>query len=406
MKKAYFFSITLLVVLAVLLSASKYLSDKHHQEVIAAQNKISATILADLLNKARQNYSQFALQKFKDLKPSISSGHAHKQDKNMLPNPATFAIELAEAINVENQAMNIWMYSNQPFAWRKDTAVPKSQVEQDALAFLQQNPEQIYSYSDDNRYFFGSAITMSDQSCVDCHNAHPASAKRDWQVGEVRAVLAVNIDNQQQAKSSTLIVISYIIYFLLFLCAVVILYLLNQQQRLDSTIEEANTDKLTGLYNRNYVNNYLIPQFVSITHGRSYNGVALMLIDFDHFKLVNDEFGHDVGDQCLVEMSAVLKEQLRDRDIAIRWGGEEFMIFIPDVSEQHLIAISERIRLAVANYRFTDNNLTKTVSIGVCCVREIEDPDFYAVVKTADNALYSAKAAGRNIVVMDKYKID
>ena len=374
--------------------------------MIAAQNKASANILSDLLNQARLNYSQHALQKFKQLTPTITSGHDHKLDINMLPNPATFAIELSEAINLDNQAMNIWMYSNQPFYWRKDTAVPKNQVERDALAFLQQNPNEIYTYSDDNRYFFGSAITMSDQSCVDCHNNHPASSKQTWQVGEVRAVLAVSIDNHNQAKSPTLVVITCIIYFLLFFCFVVVLYLLNQKKKLKSTIEQANTDKLTGCYNRNYVNNYLIPQFFSTANAREYQGVALMLIDIDHFKQVNDQFGHDIGDQCLVEMSEVLKAELRNSDIAIRWGGEEFMIFIPDVSEQDIAMISERIRLSVANYDFTDKNLKKTVSAGVCYIKAIANPDFYSVVKTADNALYEAKKAGRNTVVVDEYKID
>lgn len=374
--------------------------------MIAEQNKISAIILSDLLKKAQQNYSQFALKKFLELSPEVHFGHGHKTDKKMLPNPATFAIDLAEAVSSENNEMEIWMYSDHPFPWRVNSAVAKNKVEREALTFLQKNPDEIYSYSDQHRYFFGSAITMSGQSCVDCHNTHPQSPKRDWQLGEVRAVLAVNIEQHEQAKSVNLQVISYIIYFLLALCTFCILYLLNRLHQLDRTMAEANTDKLTALYNRNYVNNFLIPKFISMTHGKHYHGLGLLLIDFDHFKQINDEFGHDAGDQCLVEISAILTSELKSSQAAIRWGGEEFMVFIPDVSKQELANVSERIRVSVENYSFTEHKLKKTVSLGACYIEAIAEPDFYAVVKTADNALYEAKKIGRNTVVVDEYKVD
>lgn len=402
MKRSYLFILLLLGITVILLPLTKYLSDKHLKEIIYNQNQLSAAIVSDLLNKARQNYSHDALKKFQQLKPDVLSGHDYHQRDNMVPNPATFAIELADTITADKENIRIWMYSNYPFPWREKTAVPKNEIEKQALDFLTKNPQQIFIHSKGQEFFYASPISMSDDTCIDCHNNHPASLKTDWKKGDIRAILAVNINNKNQMASESFSTISYILYFLLLVCCGTIIYLLSSLNKLKLTTETANRDKLTGLYNRNYVSRYLMPKFYRAKNEKGQYHLALLLIDIDHFKAVNDQYGHNIGDQCLVEVTTIIQQQLRDSDIAVRWGGEEFLIFIPNISQKSLEEVSQRVRKAVNAQKVSEKELSTTVSIGACFVESSHKPEFAMVVKCADKALYQAKATGRDKVVISE----
>ena len=163
--------------------------------------------------------------------------------------------------------------------------------------------------------------------------------------------------------------------------------------------KEAATDALTGLPNRrtfDAAGSALVLE--AKTTGRS---VALLMIDLDRFKQVNDRWGHDVGDSVLRKAAGVVASEVRGGGLAARYGGEEIAILLPDVAEDEALRISERIRLAVKQnvYHMHPDLLSVTVSIGVAS-RQGECLEFTKLFSAADRALYAAKAGGRNQCVL------
>jgi two-component system cell cycle response regulator len=172
------------------------------------------------------------------------------------------------------------------------------------------------------------------------------------------------------------------------------------RNNLDQSLELAVTDPLTGLHNRRY----MAGQLGALVHRATRGGdpVAALLIDIDHFKPINDSFGHDVGDEVLREFAVRLATNVRAMDLACRFGGEEFVVIMPDTGLEVAQRIAERLRLHVAGSPFRvggiEEPLAVTISIGVACTAgETDTPD--ALLKRADEAVYDAKARGRNQVV-------
>jgi diguanylate cyclase (GGDEF)-like protein len=164
--------------------------------------------------------------------------------------------------------------------------------------------------------------------------------------------------------------------------------------------QEAVTDSLTGLYNHMEFQKQLAEE-LERSH-RYANEFSLLMLDLDHFKMVNDTYGHQVGDSILKKMAHDLRSQLRSIDKVFRYGGEEFAVILPETGEKGAKVISEEIhrRIAANSYGMaTDRSLKITVSIGVSSFpQDAEHRE--ELVGTADQALFSAKRAGRNRVVM------
>jgi diguanylate cyclase (GGDEF)-like protein len=153
------------------------------------------------------------------------------------------------------------------------------------------------------------------------------------------------------------------------------------------------TDKLTGLYNRVKTDSTLQHQIDIFT--RYDTPFSILILDIDHFKQVNDRYGHLIGDKALVVISEILKSELRKTDIAGRWGGEEFIVILPGTKLDGALELAEKIRILVHERRFCRKHKV-TVSIGAT---EIDESDnFNSIVKRADDALYQAKENGRNRV--------
>ncbi|MDZ4843365.1 MAG: PleD family two-component system response regulator [Hyphomicrobium aestuarii] len=170
------------------------------------------------------------------------------------------------------------------------------------------------------------------------------------------------------------------------------------RNRLEETVEQSITDSLTGLHNRRYLEGHLrtlVNQ--SMQQGRS---LSVLIADIDHFKLVNDSFGHDVGDMVLREFSQRFRRNTRGIDLAGRLGGEEFVIIMPDTDIERASQVAERLRACVAADEFSvqgGKRIKVTASVGVATLERAEDtPD--VLLKRADRALYAAKRAGRNRV--------
>jgi len=178
-------------------------------------------------------------------------------------------------------------------------------------------------------------------------------------------------------------------------------YTVELRQRVSTTLALAVTDELTTLYNRRYFERHL-SLLLDKAHAQA-RDMAIMLIDMDFFKAVNDTHGHDVGDAVLREFAGRLKRSIRGVDLACRFGGEEFVVLMPDTDYRRAQGVAERVRLAVSERGFVAREgraLPLTVSIGVAVAQSpIDTPD--ALIKRADLALYQAKRDGRNRVVCE-----
>lgn len=166
------------------------------------------------------------------------------------------------------------------------------------------------------------------------------------------------------------------------------------------SIELAVTDGLTGLHNRRYLDNHLKVLFNrAATRGRS---LSVCITDIDRFKAVNDTYGHDAGDEILKEFAARLRATVRGADLACRYGGEEFVVVMPDTTAEMAANIAERLRMSIEGKPFvlrsSGQEINITASLGISCNSpNVETPE--QLLKEADNALYDAKRAGRNRVV-------
>lgn len=193
----------------------------------------------------------------------------------------------------------------------------------------------------------------------------------------------------------------------------------HMQDRLRNSNEQsyraAATDSLTGLYNRRYAEAYIADMLISAQDtGQNF---VMMLTDIDHFKQVNDAHGHDVGDSVLCAVAERLRQNVRACDLVSRHGGEEFLIVMPDTTEEEARHTSERLRFAMSSEPFetTDGPVPVTISIGVASgsvplatpaklTGTFDQPEaihssiFGSVLKAADIALYRAKELGRNRV--------
>ena len=161
------------------------------------------------------------------------------------------------------------------------------------------------------------------------------------------------------------------------------------------TLEPAAlTDALTGMQNRRYFDDALreyIEEFRRID-----KPIGLMILDLDHFKVVNDTHGHDVGDEVLKAVASCLRDMTRYHDVVARLGGEEFAVVAPNMNEERLVKFAERIRKAIASMAIPSGNvsLKVTTSVGLAVWDKRESAgDFY---RRADRLLYQAKRMGRN----------
>ncbi|MGV6800672.1 MAG: PleD family two-component system response regulator [bacterium] len=167
-----------------------------------------------------------------------------------------------------------------------------------------------------------------------------------------------------------------------------------------SGLELAVTDQLTGMFNRRYLATHMETLFAD--REQSSHPISVLLVDIDHFKSVNDTYGHDVGDQVLKEVAKRMMASVRGVDIACRYGGEEFVFLMPDTNEETAHMVAERLRQLVEATQVIVNDelqLDITVSVGTATVHKGSDDTAQQILKQADEALYTAKEGGRNRVV-------
>ncbi|NRD74359.1 GGDEF domain-containing protein [Shewanella sp. VB17] len=160
----------------------------------------------------------------------------------------------------------------------------------------------------------------------------------------------------------------------------------------------ATTDKLTGTANRQIFDEHFL-QAINETK-RSKAAISIILLDIDHFKNVNDTYGHCIGDLVIKSVAYVIQSQIRSHDLVCRWGGEEFLILLPNLGINHAVEIAEQIRQAIAQNQIKEDEhqINVKVSIGVA---EYQSGELSTdLISRADVALYQAKNGGRNQVVL------
>jgi len=158
----------------------------------------------------------------------------------------------------------------------------------------------------------------------------------------------------------------------------------------------ASRDTLTGLYNRRFTSDYL--QQLAERQKRSPFSCCLALIDIDHFKTINDHYGHDAGDTCLVELAQTLTGHFRTSDIVCRWGGEEFVLVFPDASVQQIVPAINVYRQRLHQHPVVHGTLRIPVTLSAGVTALVPGEDFDTAINRADHLLYRAKAAGRDRV--------
>ncbi len=181
------------------------------------------------------------------------------------------------------------------------------------------------------------------------------------------------------------------ILLVLFAVIIVLVHRVVKQNGLLNALSQ--TDPLTGLYNRRVLMDKLHNEVQK--YNRYETPLSILFMDVDHFKKINDTYGHDKGDRVLKLIASLMNQHTRDTDICVRWGGEEFMILAINTDLENSIKLAEHFRSIVEKFDFhLETNVT--VSIGIASMQKAQDKE--ELIKLADNALYKAKASGRNCI--------
>ncbi len=161
----------------------------------------------------------------------------------------------------------------------------------------------------------------------------------------------------------------------------------------------ATEDQLTGLFNRHYLESSLDRLVAGVK--RRKGNICFMMCDLDHFKNINDTYGHDAGDMVLSQLAKILLNSVRETDLVIRFGGEEFLILLVDCDTPTSCEMAERIRQTVESYKFhiPGNSIRMTLSIGIATFTQPYEMDIWDIFKYADTSLYRAKQNGRNQII-------
>ena len=160
----------------------------------------------------------------------------------------------------------------------------------------------------------------------------------------------------------------------------------------------SRVDALTGLFNRRAMRELL--EYESLRVSRVQKSYSVLFLDIDLFKRINDEFGHDCGDFILKKVAEILQSRLRNTDTVSRWGGEEFLVLLPETSNEYLSHIGNKLRKAIEEMEFIYKGKRIPATISVGCASHYEGDDIDEAINRADKNLYRAKEEGRNKVVV------
>jgi diguanylate cyclase (GGDEF)-like protein len=243
------------------------------------------------------------------------------------------------------------------------------------------------------------APLLFEQSCDKCHY------RMNYHLGDIRGGISVSIpfgQTEEEMALNRLSIISLSFVTLALLLGSTYVMLNHLGEKLDAAqgalLEASIRDELTGLHNRRYLMARLNEEFERAR--RKGTVLGLLMLDIDHFKVVNDRFGHPAGDEVLRSIGQTLAGMLREYDVGGRYGGEEFAVVLAETSPQDMVKLAERIRETIEQLdrHGKTTGIHITISIGVAVLKD--DDTTETLLQRADTALYRAKEAGRNRTVL------
>jgi diguanylate cyclase (GGDEF)-like protein len=241
-------------------------------------------------------------------------------------------------------------------------------------------------------YFRYMAPLYIENDCLQCHK------HQNYAAGDVRGGISITFDiedRRSKIRSNTIIIAVFGIITTLVLLGLIYFFMSRLIKKLDEarqTIEKtAITDALTELFNRRHIMLRFEEEFEKFK--RLKKNVSCLMIDVDNFKDINDSYGHQIGDQVLKAISARMRDSVRAYDILGRYGGEEFLVILPDTGLEDARGLAERIRTSVKDMLI--GNAAVTLSLGVVCSQE-SDMSVDDVIRRADENLYKAKKSGKD----------
>ncbi len=311
-----------------------------------------------------------------------------------LKNPALMTRELSEIAARQDlfmfkiTSLNPLNPANKPDPFERSALTAFTQGSKEYFSFEQMNGEDFFRYM---------APLVTEKSCLMCH------ARQGYKEGDIRGGISVSMpattilkqihDNRNYIMLIALVIVGLIFAIIRYVARVFIGDINRAEQQLQ---EMASHDYLTKLLNRHAGYQRISEEMTRFA--RTGKPVVLILFDIDHFKRVNDNYGHAAGDMVLQQVASKLLDILRDYDIACRYGGEEFLVVAPDTSGEQGLSLAERLRLTIAETIFTigSRDISVTVSAGVAIPRGNDTIE--KAISRADTALYEAKNGGRNRV--------
>lgn len=312
-------------------------------------------------------------------------------------NPALMAREISELAQKEG-LFRFRISSLRPI----NPANRPDAFEESALRSFEQGKKETFREEKrgEETYFRYMAPLYVETSCLECH------AKQGYELGQVRGGISImfNIQNLQGLqRTNTIIILSIGAITIAILLALVFFFtnrLIRQIAQVRQRIETmAIVDELTNISNRRHA---LLRFNEELERAqRLKKDLACIMIDIDHFKEVNDTYGHLIGDKILKEAAALIVDSIRAYDIAGRYGGEEFLVILPDTAIYHAIALAERIRINIQKNLCLRAGMALngpiTVSLGIASFQS-SDRTVDELLMRADDSLYKAKRDGRNRV--------
>ncbi len=319
-------------------------------------------------------------------------------DRYMLKNPALATREIS-AIAAREGSFKFHITSLNPL----NPENAPDLFERKALIAFETGVRDIHDFENgpEGKSFRFMAPLVTEESCLRCH------AHQGYKVGDIRGGISVTIPaqaimreiraNKTYLTFSVLGVILVIVFFIYFIAR----YFIRDLQKAEvKLLEMATTDSLTGLLNRREGFRRILAEFSRAE--RSGQPLCAMMLDLDHFKMVNDTYGHLTGDSVLIWMAGTLKNSLRGSDIICRYGGEEFLVVLPETRLENIKILAERLRRQVEQYEFHSEDLRKMkVTISVGLAEKLPEETYDQLIARVDKALYQAKGGGRNRVCFE-----
>jgi len=393
----------LLAVGALLIQSQRVSRDVTDRAFVNAEN------LVNFVSTAHRNYSDMV----GDIPLSQMTAEPDV-DTEAIWLPVTFANAYVSDYSAANPEVDFRLYSRDPFRFRQDRVLDA--FAEDALdALVPGGPTQYRAIEDlGNGYQkvrLASAFVMTGK-CVACHNDPKwGLQKRDWKAGDVRGLWEASIIVRPPAIYSQT---EFVILFAFVLLACVLSgfvvwpavrsevrtrsYLKEHSHMLEQSVQlnlqKANTDPLTNIGNRRMFDQALDSMIDDARTQKT--SLSVILFDIDHFKKVNDTFGHACGDQVIRTVADIMRGNARKEDVVARIGGEEFVILLPELSQRSVLDVAERIKSQLQRQKFIADSkkFDVTISGGVAHFNSSDDASTF--LNRADQLLYQAKLSGRN----------